>query len=871
MTHAAGRWLGIVWHLLGATRRRLRARRREQEKRVRAGAPGVLYAISLFNILVLQILLANAFLSVSEIADELAIEATGKAQVSSTLYERLQEYEKQRENYNAYVAALTERGKESASGEQLGAAHLAVEKGLADARTNQEAWSNSVSERFESEARSIALRRGGEAAVWQDQLEKTYATQGIEAFTPRADHVEILSPAAIGVLGALFGVWWISVVLQGGGMSLDSTRRRHPMWEWYLGFPIAQSAVFTAEAIAPIFSNPFMLLSPVLLAAVVGLHQDSFLAGFCALPLAIPLVLSAAVWAKALEVLIMLRCTIRSRGIWLALMAGVGFLALFLPYFLAGAPGFMRDLLKVVYPTVSCLGGTRVLFEFDDLASWLGAAGISLGVGIALAIPAYLAMRFALARGLESGFGSPVSVTSARASSRSSSSGRKSVFSDPLAQKEWLWLERDRGAWVPLVVVPTLLVLFHIFDGRNMLSGVELTWNKVAAVIVGIGVLMLFSAGPRALLSEGQALALTLSWPRSLEDTLRMKARLVFALVSTTVLLCLVILMWMFPHDVVKLLVIVAAWPCLGLSIAEKAITLFRAPSSSGEIEPLAQSQVWAANIGNLTFPIALYTGHWRLAGAAIVLNWILAGAAWEGFRHRLPYLFDAASEPELRPPTILSSLVAIVALMEISLILILLMVRFAGPEAIVFAQAMGYGIAAIAVSIYVLRWHRRCGVGLTEILRFDDSSSLVPLGACVVAAVIGGGLGMVGIGYQNFLLSAPWPELREPLSKTIEFFALYPEMRIAYAIMAVGFAPWVEEFLFRGLMFRAMLPQWGLGASILASSAFFTILHPAMAWPLVFSLGAINAYLFVRTRRLLPCVILHMVYNAVIVGLTGY
>jgi membrane protease YdiL (CAAX protease family) len=209
--------------------------------------------------------------------------------------------------------------------------------------------------------------------------------------------------------------------------------------------------------------------------------------------------------------------------------------------------------------------------------------------------------------------------------------------------------------------------------------------------------------------------------------------------------------------------------------------------------------------------------------------------------------------------------------LMELGIVFMVLFALVVGHDGAMFAQAMGYGAAAIVVSIYVLRWHRKRGVALAEILRLDHSSRLVPFGACMVAAAIGGGLGMVGIGYQHLLLSAPWPELREPLAKTIEFFAQFPEMRIAYAIMAVGFAPWVEEFLFRGLMFRAMLPQWGLGASVLASSAFFTILHPAMAWPLVFSLGAINAYLFVKTRRLLPCVILHMSYNAVIVGLTGY
>src|SRR6185295_16288738 len=115
----------------------------------------------------------------------------------------------------------------------------------------------------------------------------------------------------------------------------------------------------------------------------------------------------------------------------------------------------------------------------------------------------------------------------------------------------------------------------------------------------GMGSYMLFITGPRALLSEGPALQLTLSWPRSLEDTLRMKVRLLFALVSAMVWLCLGVLMWMYPHDWAKLLAVAAIWPVFGLSVAEKAVTLIRAPTQSGEAEPVPQSHAWAASLGN--------------------------------------------------------------------------------------------------------------------------------------------------------------------------------------------------------------------------------------------------------------------------------
>ncbi len=49
--------------------------------------------------------------------------------------------------------------------------------------------------------------------------------------------------------------------------------------------------------------------------------------------------------------------------------------------------------------------------------------------------------------------------------------------------------------------------------------------------------------------------------------------------------------------------------------------------------------------------------------------------------------------------------------------------------------------------------------------------------------------------------------------------------------------------------------------------SFFFSIYHPALSWLPVFLLGTKNALLFKRTGRLMPAVILHMVYNAVVLS----
>jgi membrane protease YdiL (CAAX protease family) len=52
----------------------------------------------------------------------------------------------------------------------------------------------------------------------------------------------------------------------------------------------------------------------------------------------------------------------------------------------------------------------------------------------------------------------------------------------------------------------------------------------------------------------------------------------------------------------------------------------------------------------------------------------------------------------------------------------------------------------------------------------------------------------------------------------------------------------------------------------VVGSAAFFAIYHGPLSWLPVALLGIANALLFKKTGRLAPAVLLHMVYNAVVV-----
>ena len=81
--------------------------------------------------------------------------------------------------------------------------------------------------------------------------------------------------------------------------------------------------------------------------------------------------------------------------------------------------------------------------------------------------------------------------------------------------------------------------------------------------------------------------------------------------------------------------------------------------------------------------------------------------------------------------------------------------------------------------------------------------------------------------------------------------------------------APLAEEFLFRGLLYRALDREWGGWKAVVGAAAFFAIYHPALSWAPVAVLGAANCVLFRRSGSLAPCVVLHMTYNAIVLGWT--
>ncbi len=92
----------------------------------------------------------------------------------------------------------------------------------------------------------------------------------------------------------------------------------------------------------------------------------------------------------------------------------------------------------------------------------------------------------------------------------------------------------------------------------------------------------------------------------------------------------------------------------------------------------------------------------------------------------------------------------------------------------------------------------------------------------------------------------------------------------VTLAIIAVVTAPLVEELIYRGLLYSAFQRVLGQWPAVLIVASMFAGLHVIQYWP---NAGAISSiallslvltFVRARTGRILPCFVIHLVFNGV-------
>jgi membrane protease YdiL (CAAX protease family) len=734
---------------------------------------------------------------------------------------------------------------------------------------------------FSDEASNIADRYGGKQADIEQKLRDAFRMHGDRDFIAKDDATPGLTALSTAgrlpaMLGSVVLMWWaMMLVFQGEGLELDLQRRRHPMWEWLFSHPVPSGAIFMAEMLSPIAANPIYWSSPLFAGFLYGLVYDPALGLLAAFLIGIPITIAAACLGKALEIGVILRFPQRSRGAMIGLMGWMGYASMMLffvgafviPTIVTALARYLEAFTVLPWPWLRLFLGGRPDGSFSFLAGML-TNWIIVGITIAGA------MRFSV-WGAQQGLSGNFAATDS-GPSRSKKGGAR-FGRDPLYHKEFLWFIRDRSAIVQTILIPLTVASVQVFNLRGILSHAQGAWNYLCGTAILFGTYFLWILGPKSLTSEGTALWIALTWPRGLESLLKAKAWL-WSLISTGIVaLVLSYAAYLYPANLWKIVLVGIGWYFFGRSMAEKTVTLVSVTSSSGEREQIPWTRRGAAQLGMLTFAIGVLTQQWHIAIMGIVYSYLTAAAMWQNFRARLPYLYDPWSEKLPPPPTLMHAMIAISILVEGGAILTGIILTLAGPENIAVAQAISYGICAVIVSIGVSSFLSNRGVTSQDVWCWEEvpheeskpwwHSDRLRKGEFIPGLFLGaaGGLvlGVIAVGYRVLLQHIP--ATAEIIRQSQEAMAKIPNLKISYAVMAVAFAPFTEEYLFRGLLYRALDREWGGWSAVIGSAAFFAIYHPPLSWLPVGLLGITNALLFKKTGRLAPAVILHMVYNIVV------
>ncbi|WP_421839387.1 CPBP family intramembrane glutamic endopeptidase [Novosphingobium sp.] len=685
-------------------------------------------------------------------------------------------------------------------------------------------------------------------------------------------------PALLGSLLVL--LWLVTLVCQGEGLELDIQRCRHPMWEWLFSHPVQPGAVFLAEMIAPLAANPTYWAGPLFVGALLGLTYDVLLGLIGAVVIGIPLTIAAGCLGKALEISAVLRLSPRTRGGMIGVISWFGFVGMVGP--IVGAAtidwlvGHFAGTLAIAARLPAPL--LALLLGFDGAGGRSFLRAIAFGWLLAAAMlgfAVWLSVR-ALRNGLSGAFAAETLTTGP---ARQTRFGR-----EPLFRKEVLWFLRDRSAIVQTILIPLTVAGYNMFQLRGALSLAAQSWNLLAGAAIALGTYMLWVLGPKSLVSEGSALWIALTWPQGIESVLKAKAWLWSLIATLLVAVVLLLGCALFPQDWWKIALVGVGWYLFARSMAEKAVTLVTVVSESGEAQPIPSGRRWAAQLGMLTFAIGICTQVWSLAIVGIVYSWVTAAAMWENFRARLPYLYDPWSEKLPPPPTLMHAMIAVSAMLELSSVIAAFVAGIGGRENLPLAMAVGYSASAVLVSMVTARVLEDRGMNPAAawlwspppaqavhmfVAPWETLWNLLRYHGRAMAEGLALGLLLGGFAWAYIHILAMFSPFAHDIAATHAQWAANPSLRFSYAFIAILCAPFAEEYLFRGLLYRALDRQWGGWKAVLAAAAFFAIYHPPIAWLPVGLLGALNCVMFKRTGRLAPAVVLHMAYNTVVV-LTG-
>jgi membrane protease YdiL (CAAX protease family) len=478
-------------------------------------------------------------------------------------------------------------------------------------------------------------------------------------------------------------------------------------------------------------------------------------------------------------------------------------------------------------------------------AAALGAVALAF-VGAAVAIASHLVRD-----GLVTTSGGPYAGTRAPAAPAPPHSRLKGMLG-----KEARLLFRDRNFMVQTLLVPLLILGYQVVVNPQMF---EAGGRGAAVLAFGVGAYVLAFGGFSVLAVERQSLWLLYTFPQPLARLLRQKVAL-WACVAVAYTGAVLAIAWR-PGAGSDL----ATWT--GPLFALAGVVVFAAVASGLGVlgtDPfeegprrVRQEWMWFYMLVAAMYGSGVYAESVWFRCVLLALFVLLAYAVWQKVAARLPLLLD----PTQLPPPQLALSEGIVATLLFFQVQHGFATLLLGTDLPTAAQVAIAYVLAGAFSVAVIAWALKRGkvpLGLGGGLPFA--------GAALRGLALGAAAGVVGLAYLRLA------DVVEPLRKAKEamtdVMAEAAPSRWPLLALVVVAAPLVEEFLFRGLVYRGLRRTARPAVAVVGSALIFAIVHPPVSFAPVFVLGLAAAWGLERTGSLWTPIFAHATYNAAVVAL---
>lgn len=429
----------------------------------------------------------------------------------------------------------------------------------------------------------------------------------------------------------------------------------------------------------------------------------------------------------------------------------------------------------------------------------------------------------------------------------------------PIQRRELRLLARDRNFLVQSLLMPLVIVGSQVIVNGQLASLGKMAASPTALALTawGISAYMLMLSALQTLNNEGQSVWILYTFPTTIEEVLKDKAKMwaVLALVYPAIILGFGLgaapsFNW---HMLASFAIVLAGLPVF--SAIAVALGVFACDPLAQDVRTRVKPTyiylyILLANL----YAFAIYADRWFQTLVVMVLVAGFAQALWQKARDTLPYLLDPAAAPPPRVSTA-DGMMAALLFFVLQVLGIWLLTRAFRMDTGLSILLAFLGAGAIVYGLVRLVYWRSKTAGVPALL------PAAPLRA--LAWGLGGGLvaACVGLAYLHFLQTTPWLAELAPVGARSRIQAGW------LLVLAVVLAPLCEEFIFRGLVFGGLRRSTGLVPAMLLSAALFAIVHPPVSMMPVFALGLCTAYVYERSKGLLGPMVVHAVYNAVVVG----